>query len=89
MWSGDLDMASGTTVRRCTVSGGVSGSFQAQLAVWASTWSLQDVEDEISGKSTPIMERVRKETIFCHLAEAIVQCSVLYSSLYAGNLQRQ
>jgi hypothetical protein len=43
--------------------GGVSGSFQAQLAVWASSWSLNDVEDEISGKSTAIMERVRKETI--------------------------
>jgi hypothetical protein len=43
--------------------GGVSGGFKAKLAVWASSWSLQDVGDEISGKSTAIMERVRKETI--------------------------
>jgi hypothetical protein len=43
--------------------GGVNSSSQAQLAVWASSWSLQDVEDGISGRSTAIMERVRKETI--------------------------
>jgi hypothetical protein len=43
--------------------GGVNGSFKAQLAVWASSWSLKDVEDETSGKSTTIMERVPKVTI--------------------------
>jgi hypothetical protein len=43
--------------------GGENGSCQARLAIWASSWSVQDVEDETSGKSTTITERKRKETI--------------------------
>jgi hypothetical protein len=58
--------------------GGVSGIFKAQLAVWATSWSLQDVHYEISGKSTAIMERVRKETI---QPESVVQSLVSAGSI--------
>jgi hypothetical protein len=58
--------------------GKVNGIFQARPAIWASSWSVQDVEDGTSGKYTAIMERVRKETI--------QRGSVVQSLVSAGSL---
>jgi hypothetical protein len=55
-----------------------NGRCQARLAVWASSWILQDVEDETSGKSTTSTEYMRKETI--------QPGSVIQSFLSAGSL---